>query len=375
MLVVALKETREHEKRIAISPDSVSRLKKIGYQIGIENSAGILSGYPDDFYIQAGAQVKEIKELASNATILLCAQMPEKQIISYLPEKICVIGMLSPLMMTEEIKLLCEKKATVFSLEFLPRISRAQAMDVLSSQATVSGYVAVLDAAINLPKFFPMFMTAAGTIAPAKVFVIGAGVAGLQAIATSKRLGANVKAYDVRAAAKEEVKSLGANFVELTLESQEGEGGYAKEQSEEFIRKQQELMKDQISSSDVVITTAQIPGKQAPRIVTKEMIEAMAPGSVIVDLAAESGGNCELSKPGETVIHNSVKIVGAQNYPSRLPTHASFLLARNYYEFLNLITKDGNLVPDFSDEIVAQTCVVKEGEVINEMVKEKIERG
>jgi NAD(P) transhydrogenase subunit alpha len=375
MLVVALKETRPYEKRVAISPDSVARLKKLGYDVGLEKGAGENAGYSNFNYSDSGAMVLEQSELLKEAAVILCAQMPEKNVINAIAQGSTIIGMLSPLTMTEEVKLLCEKKVTAFSLEFLPRISRAQSMDVLSSQATVSGYIAALDAAISLPKFFPMFMTAAGTIPPAKVFIIGAGVAGLQAIATARRLGANVKAYDVRSAAKEEVQSLGATFVDLNLETQEGEGGYAKEQSEEFIKKQQALMKDQIASSDAVITTAQIPQRKAPTIVTQEMVEAMAPGTVIVDLAAESGGNCELSKPGEVIMHNSVKIIGAQNYPSRLPTHASFLLARNYYEFLNLATKDGNFQPDFNDEIIAQTCVIKEGSVVNQTLKEMLKEG
>jgi NAD(P) transhydrogenase subunit alpha len=262
---------------------------------------------------------------------------------------------------------------TAFSFELLPRISRAQSMDALSSQATVSGYVATLTCAINLPLFFPMFMTAAGTVPPAKVFVMGAGVAGLQAIATARRLGANVRAYDVRPAAAEEVKSLGATFVTLDLESQEGAGGYAKEQSAEFIQKQQELMAEQVAQCNVIITTAAIPGRPAPKLLTQKMVEGMAKGSVVFDLAAESGGNCELSKPGEIIEHDGVKIIGARNVPSQLPTHASFLYSRNVAELVLLMTKDGNFEPNFEDEIVNGSCVLKNGEIFNEMTKKLIE--
>ncbi len=239
-------------------------------------------------------------------------------------------------------------------------------MDALSSQATVSGYRAGLSAAEHLAKFFPMFMTAAGTVPPAKVLVMGAGVAGLQAIATARRLGAVVRAYDVRAAAKEEVQSLGATFVELALETQEGTGGYAKEQSAEYLAKQQELLATEVANADVVITTAQIPGRKAPVLVTEAMVQGMANGSVIVDMAADSGGNCELSVPGEDVVTgNGVTVVGLTNPPASMPTHASFLYSRNIANFLGLLVTDGELAPDFDDEIVAGTCVVRAGEVVH----------
>jgi len=263
------------------------------------------------------------------------------------------------------IEALAAKGATVYSLDLLPRISRAQSMDALSSQATVSGYRAGLSAAEHLAKFFPMFMTAAGTVPPAKVLVMGAGVAGLQAIATARRLGAVVRAYDVRAAAKEEVMSLGAKFVELDLETQDGAGGYAKEQSAEYLAKQQELLAAEVVASDVVITTAQIPGRKAPVLVTAAMVHGMSEGAVIVDMAADSGGNCELSKPGEDVRVGGVTVVGLTNPPSSMPTHASFLYARNIANFLGLVVKDGELVPDFDDEIVAGTCVVRAGQVVH----------
>ncbi len=266
---------------------------------------------------------------------------------------------------TDVVQALAAKGATVYSLDLLPRISRAQSMDALSSQATVAGYRAGLSAAEHLAKFFPMFMTAAGTVPPAKVLVMGAGVAGLQAIATARRLGAVVRAYDVRAAAKEEVQSLGAKFVELGLETQEGAGGYAKEQSAEYLARQQELLAAEVAASDVVITTAQIPGRKAPVLVTEAMVRGMSEGAVIVDMAADSGGNCELSVAGEDVLVDGVTVVGMANPPASMPTHASFLYARNIANFLGLLVKDGELAPDFEDEIVAGTCVVRDGHVVH----------
>jgi NAD(P) transhydrogenase subunit alpha len=270
------------------------------------------------------------------------------------------------------VEALAAQGVTAFSLDLLPRISRAQSMDALSSQATVAGYRAGLSAAEHLAKFFPMFMTAAGTVPPAKVLVMGAGVAGLQAIATARRLGAVVRAYDVRAAAKEEVESLGAKFVELDLETQEGAGGYAKEQSAEYLAKQQELLAAEVAASDVVITTAQIPGRKAPVLVTESMVQGMSEGAVIVDMAADSGGNCELSVAGEDVRVGGVTVVGLSNPPASMPTHASFLYSRNIANFLGLLVKDGQLAPDFDDEIVAGTCVVRDGEVVHSPTAEAL---
>lgn len=373
MKIGILKERDPHEMRVAGIPDSISRLTNIGFEILIEKTAGENSGYSDIQLQEAGAKIVETpNEIIANADLFLVVNPPPVELFSALKSGSYVIGMLAPAQNKDFIRLLCDKESTGFSLEFLPRISRAQSMDVLSSQATASGYVGALTAANNLFKFFPMFITAAGTVRPAKVFVIGAGVAGLQAIATCKRLGASVKAYDVRLAAEDEVKSLGAVFVKFKLEAQEGEGGYAKEQSEEFLRRQQELMKDEIRQSDIVITTAAIPNRRAPLIVTKEMVEEMQPGSVIVDLAAESGGNCELSKPGETVIHNGVKVIGARNYPSKVANHSSFLYARNLFEFVNLLTKESSFQPDFDDEIVKATSIVKDGKIVNEVVKQLV---
>jgi H+-translocating NAD(P) transhydrogenase subunit alpha len=285
---------------------------------------------------------------------------------------VSLISFLQPVAAAETVRALAAKGATVYSLDLLPRISRAQSMDALSSQATVAGYRAGLSAAEHLAKFFPMFMTAAGTVPPAKVLVMGAGVAGLQAIATARRLGAVVRAYDVRAAAKEEVQSLGAKFVELDLETQDGAGGYAKEQSAEYLAKQQELLAAEVAAADVVITTAQIPGRKAPVLVTESMVEGMSEGAVIIDMAADSGGNCELSVAGQDVLAHGVTIVGMSNPPASMPTHASFLYSRNIANFLALVVKDGELAPDFDDEIVAGTCVVKAGTVVHAATAEAL---
>ena len=274
-------------------------------------------------------------------------QPPTLAEVAALPAGVSTISFLQPVASAEVVKALADKGATVYSLDLLPRISRAQSMDALSSQATVAGYRAGLAAAEHLAKFFPMFMTAAGTVPPAKVLVMGAGVAGLQAIATARRLGAVVRAYDVRAAAKEEVQSLGAKFVELDLETQDGAGGYAREQSAEYLAKQQELLAAEVAASDVVITTAQIPGRKAPVLVTTAMVDGMSEGAVIVDLAADSGGNCELSVAGEDVVFQGVTIVGLSNPPASMPTHASFLYARNIANFLGLLVTEGELTPRF----------------------------
>jgi NAD(P) transhydrogenase subunit alpha len=286
---------------------------------------------------------------------------------------VTVVSFLQPAAQLDTLRVLLGKKATVFSLDLLPRTSRAQSMDALSSQATVSGYLAALAAAERLPKFFPMFMTAAGTVPPAKVLVLGAGVAGLQAIATARRLGAQVRAYDVRSAAKEEVQSLGAAFVELELESQEGSGGYARAQSDEFLARQRELIGKEVAASDVVITTAAVPGRKAPILVTAEMVDRMADGSVVIDLAADSGGNCELSEPGVQVDRGDVSVYGMTNPPAAMPTHSSFLYSRNMANFLGLLVVDGELHPDFDDEIVSGSCVLRDGVVAHGPTRELLE--
>ena len=364
--LAVIKESRPGEHRVAIVPEVAAKLAKTGVDVVVQAGAAADARFADEEFVEAGATVvPDAAAALAGADFVAHVQPLTVEEVALLPQGASVISFLQPLASTDLIEALAAKGATVYSLDLLPRISRAQSMDALSSQATVSGYRAGLSAAEHLAKFFPMFMTAAGTVPPAKVLVMGVGVAGLQTIATARRLGAVVRAYDVRAAAKEEVMSLGAKFVELDLETQDGAGGYAKEQSAEYLAKQQELLAAEVVASDVVITTAQIPGRKAPVLVTAAMVHGMSEGAVIVDMAADSGGNCELSKPGEDVRVGGVTVVGLTNPPSSMPTHASFLYARNIANFLGLVVKDGELVPDFDDEIVAGTCVVRAGQVVH----------
>jgi NAD(P) transhydrogenase subunit alpha len=358
-------ETRAGERRVALVPEVAGRLVGAGVEVAIEKGAGALAHFPDTAYVDKGATVADGPSVLSGATLVARVNAPTPEEVGAAGEGATFVGFLQPASQLAVVRALVARRATAFSLDLLPRISRAQSMDALSSQATVSGYLATLAAAERLPKFFPMFMTAAGTVPPAKVLVLGAGVAGLQAIATARRLGAQVRAYDVRAAAKEEVQSLGAAFVELALETQEGSGGYAREQSEEFLARQRELIGNEVAASDAVITTAAVPGRKAPVLVTTSMVEAMAEGSIVVDMAADGGGNCELSEPGEEVEHHGVVVYGMTNPPSGMPTHASFLYSRNVFNFLSLILADGELRPDFEDEVVSGSCVVRAGEVVH----------
>ncbi|MHB8438352.1 MAG: Re/Si-specific NAD(P)(+) transhydrogenase subunit alpha [Acidimicrobiales bacterium] len=368
-------ETRAGEHRVAVTPDVAGRLTAAGAQVVVETGAGRHAHFSDAAYEEKGASVGAAP-VTSGAALVAKVQAPTPEEVAGFDDGVTVVSFLQPGAQLDTVKALVARQATAFSLDLLPRISRAQSMDALSSQATVSGYLGALAAAERLPKFFPMFMTAAGTVPPAKVLVLGAGVAGLQAIATARRLGAQVRAYDVRAAAKEEVQSLGAAFVELALESQEGSGGYAREQSEEFLARQRELIGNEVAVSDVVITTAAVPGRKAPILVTTEMVERMAPGSVVVDLAADGGGNCELTQAGQDLDHGGVLIAGLSNPPSAMPTHASFLYARNISNFLTPLLVDGELRPDFDDEIVATSCVVRQGEIVHaptiELIKEEL---
>ena len=351
---------------MAIVPEVASKLATTGVEVVVETGSGVRARFSDDDFRQAGATiVADAAAALSGAALVARVQPPTLEEVASLPEGVSLVSFLQPVASADVVKALASRGATVYSLDLLPRISRAQSMDALSSQATVAGYRAGLSAAEHLAKFFPMFMTAAGTVPPAKVLVMGAGVAGLQAIATARRLGAVVRAYDVRAAAKEEVQSLGAKFVELGLETQDGAGGYAKEQSAEYLARQQELLAAEVAAADVVITTAQIPGRRAPVLVTTAMVEGMSEGAVIVDMAADSGGNCELSVAGEEVQFHGVTVVGMSNPPASMPTHASFLYARNIANFLGLLVKEGELAPDFDDEIVAGTCVVRDGAVVH----------
>ncbi len=364
--LAVIKESRPGEDRVAIVPEVAAKLAKAGVDVIVESGAAAGARFSDEDFVAAGATVAPDAAAAlSGADFVARVNPPTVDEVAALPSGVSVLSFLQPVSTTDVVEALVAKGATAYSMDLLPRISRAQSMDALSSQATVAGYRAGLAAAEHLAKFFPMFMTAAGTVPPAKVLVMGAGVAGLQAIATARRLGAVVRAYDVRTAAKEEVMSLGAKFVELELEAQDGAGGYAKEQSAEYLAKQQELLAVEVAASDVVITTAAIPGRKAPILVTEAMVGQMSEGAVIIDMAADTGGNCELSVAGEAKKVGGVTIVGLTNPPSSMPTHASFLYSRNIANFLGLIVKDGELVPDFDDEIVAGMCVVRAGQVVH----------
>ena len=372
MKVGVPRERTEGERRVALVPEAAGRLASSGHQVAVEAGAGAGAFFMDEAYREAGAEVVTGSVLG-DAEVVLKVQPPTLDEVRALKKGATLISFLQPNANQDVIRALAAAGVTAFSLELIPRISRAQSMDALSSQANVSGYKAVVIAAERLPKFFPMLMTAAGTVAPAKVFVLGAGVAGLQAIATARRLGAVVEAFDVRPAVREEVKSLGAQFVELPLETQEGAGGYAREQSEEFLAKQREMVGDHVAASDVVITTAAIPGRKAPLLVTAEMVRRMRPGSVIVDLAAESGGNCELSRPGEEIVEAGVVVHGVRNLPSTMPTHASQLYSKNVTNLLALITKDGVVAIDMEDEIVKGACVTHGGEIVHPATREMLE--
>jgi len=377
VIVGVPKETFPEERRVALIPISLPALTKAGVEVLVEKGAGERAGFADTTYEEKGAKiVSDRAALYSQAEII--AQVrgpganPEKggEDLKLLRENQVFIGFLDPLATPEIMKQMADTKATVFAMELVPRITRAQSMDALSSMASVAGYMAVLLAATKLPRFFPMFMTAAGTISAAKVFVIGAGVAGLQAIATAKRLGAVVEAYDVRPAVKEQVQSLGGRFVELPMETSDAEdsGGYAKEQTEEQKRKQQELMADHVRGADVVVTTAAVPGKKSPILIPEAVVQGMEPGSVIVDIAAEKGGNCELTVPGEIVVRHGVTIIGPINLPTSLPYHASQMYSKNVATLLLHLCKEGALNLDMEDEITKGTLVAKGGQVLHPAV-------
>jgi len=367
------KERATDERRVALVPDTAAKLKAASMDVSVESGAGAGAYIADEAYEAAGVKVvKTAASLLGDADAVLKVQAPSTDEVALLKNGSVLISFLQPATQADVVKALAKRGVTAFSLELLPRISRAQSMDALSSQASAAGYKAVLMAAGRLGKFFPMMMTAAGTVAPARVLVMGAGVAGLQAIATARRLGAIVSAYDVRPAVKEEVQSLGATFIELALEGQQGEGGYAREQSEEFLRKQRELIGEHVAKSDVVITTAAVPGRRAPLLVTGDMVKAMHPGSVIVDLAAETGGNVELTQAGKDVDVGGVTIIGTRNVPSTMPLHASQLFARNVMNLLVHLVKDGAITLDFQDEITKGSCVTHGGEIVNERAKQLV---
>ncbi len=362
MKLVVGRETAQHERRVAVVPDTVAKLAAAGLSVVVERGAGDAAGYPDDGYVAAGAELADRNALATADVVLAVQPLPIADART-LRAGTLVLSFLQPAAEPDLLQVFADRKVNAMSLERLPRISRAQSMDALSSQALVTGYRAAIIAAERLPRFFPLLMTAAGTVPPAKVLVLGAGVAGLQAIATARRLGAVVSAYDVRTAAAEEVKSLGATFVQLDLEALEGAGGYAREMTDERAARQRELLTPFLAAADAVITTAAVPGRKAPLLVDTAMVEAMRPGTIIVDIAAESGGNCELSQPGEEVVHNGVTIWGGRNMPSGMAFDASRLYARNLANLVLLMTKDGVVTPDLDDEIVAGCLVVHDGAV------------
>jgi H+-translocating NAD(P) transhydrogenase subunit alpha len=384
MIVGIVRESCPGEHRVALVPQAAAGLIKAGLEVHVERGAGVAAGFADEQYQTQGAKlvdsradvfrdahlILQVRSLGSNPT----AGRSDLELIR--PE-LTLIGFADPLGAPQLARELAGKGCRLFSMELMPRITRAQSMDALSSMATLAGYKAVLLAASTLPKMFPMMMTAAGTITAAKALIIGAGVAGLQAIATARRNGAVVQAYDVRPAAKEQCESLGAKFVELPLDTKaaEGAGGYAKEQDAEFLRKQREFMEKVVGDSDVVVTTAAVPGKKSPVLVTKEMVARMRAGSVIVDLAAERGGNCELTKADETIIVNGVTIMGPTNLPATVPYHASQMYSKNITTFLNHLVKKGELVVDKTDEITRDTLITEGGEVVNARIKDLLAAG
>jgi H+-translocating NAD(P) transhydrogenase subunit alpha len=370
MILGILKEPNS-ENRVSITPDTVAAFLKLGItEILVEQGAGVRAGLTDDAYTGQGAKLAGEDEVLQKANIVTRIHPLEEGQVKKLAAGQMVIGQFNPMAAKEVVQPLNAAKATAFSLDMLPRTTRAQAMDVLSSMATVAGYKAILTAATHLPSFFPMFMTAAGTIKPAKVLIIGAGVAGLQAIATAKRLGAVVEAFDVRTAAKEEVLSLGAKFVEVEgAQESAAAGGYAIEQTEDYKKKQAEAVHKHAQQADVIICTAQIPGRQAPLIIMKETVEAMKPGAVIVDLAASTGGNCAVTENGRTIYHQGVCVIGDSNLPSSLPRDASAMFSKNILNFLKLFFEKGQFKLNFEDDIVAASCIAHEGNVVSERLK------
>jgi H+-translocating NAD(P) transhydrogenase subunit alpha len=355
------RERAAGERRVALVPELAGRLVASGFEVLIERGAGEAASFPDAAYEEAGARV--LDDVYGEAEAVAKVQSPSEEEVARLRGGQVLVGFLQPLTDPDGIERLAARGVTAFAMESIPRITRAQPMDALSSQATVSGYKAALIAADRLPKFFPMLMTAAGTVAPAKVLVLGAGVAGLQAVATARRLGAVVTGFDVRPVVREQIESLGANWLDLGVVGEETEGGYAQELSEDQQRRQQEELEARLPEFDVVITTALIPGRAAPRLIPASAVAAMKPGSVIVDLAAEAGGNCELTEPGEEVVREGVTIIGPTNLPSSMPFHASQLYARNISALLQHLAPEGELTLDFEDEITAGACVTRKEEV------------
>jgi NAD(P) transhydrogenase subunit alpha len=369
MIIGVPKEKAGGERRVALVPDLVPKLKQAGMEVWVEAGAGGSAGFPDQLFADKGARLEQ--QVLPGADIILKVQPPSAADIEQCKEGALLIGFLQPYTPEVAVTGLARRRITAFAMELMPRLSRAQSMDALSAMSTVAGYKAVLMAAERLPKFFPLLMTAAGTVSPARVFIIGAGVAGLQAIGTAKRLGAVVEAYDTRPAVREQVESLGGKFVEFNLETKDAEAktGYAKAQSEEFYQKQRQMMLACVAAADVVITTALVPGKKAPVLITEEMVRAMRPGSVIVDLAAEQGGNCALTQPGQEATQQGVLILGPINLPSTVPFHASQMYAKTVTNYLHHLVKDGRINLDLSDELTRGPLVTHQGEIVHEVVK------
>jgi H+-translocating NAD(P) transhydrogenase subunit alpha len=372
MIVSVPKEIVPGEQRVALVPELVPKLAKAGLVVAVQSGAGDSAGFLDAAYAGKGARLEA--EVFDKAEILLKVQPPTTNEVDRMNHGSILIGFLQPYTNTTTIKALAARKITAFSMELMPRITRAQPMDALSAMSTIAGYKAVLIAATRLPKFFPLLMTAAGTITPARVFIIGAGVAGLQAIGTAKRLGAVVEAYDTRPAVKEQVESLGAKFADLGLAAKDAEdkSGYAKAQSEDFYQKQQELMSKYVAAADVVIPTALVPGQRAPILITEEMVRGMRPGSVILDLAAEQGGNCALTEPGREVVKHGVIIIGPMNLPSTVPFQASEMYARTVTSYLFHLLKDGTPHLNLDDELTRGPLVTYQGEILHEVVKARL---
>ena len=384
MIVSVLKEKYPDEKRVALTPRHVSALAQAGADVVVESGAGSQALHEDEEFASQGARIEsDRRRILSEADVLLVVRGPGSDPnfasadLDVLRAGTALVGFLEPLAAPEAMQSLAKRRLAVFSMELMPRITRAQSMDALSSMATIAGYKAVLLAAQHSPRMFPLMMTAAGTLTPARLLVLGAGVAGLQAIATARRLGAVVEAYDVRPAVKEQVESLGARFVELKLDAGDAEtsGGYAAAQSEEFYRRQRDLLADHLSESDLVITTAAVPGKQAPILISEEMFTRLRPGSVIIDLAAEKGGNCTLTEPGKRVVRNGVTVIGPTNLPSDVPVQASQMYSKNVSAFLGEILKDGSLHLDLENEIVQGTLVANEGRLVHPAVIEALKGG
>ena len=374
MIIGVLKDA-EPEHRVALIPENVKLLLARKVSVLVEQGAGTNAFYPDESYKEAGATVLTRADVLKKSDLLVQISEPDEKLIAELKKHQVWLSEYKPLWHKKLVSAFLQAGISSFSMDAVPRTTRAQAMDVLSSMATIAGYKAVLDAASHLPSFFPMFMSAAGTIRPANVLILGAGVAGLQAIAIARKLGAQVEAFDVRSAVKEEVMSLGARFVEVEGAKEDASaGGYAVEQTEDYKRKQQEAIDQHAAKANVVICTAQIPGRKAPLLISKEVVARMQPGSVIIDMASSTGGNCELSEDNKSIVHHGVTIIGQSNYPAQMPKDASKMFGKNVSNFLDLlITEDGQMALNFDDEVVRGTCITHQGEIINERVKSVID--